>query len=298
MDSKQADIETRKSVSAAIVWREYEIEAGIIKRKGKHYTQRYYLPMASPGLVGEIAKLHPGDEKASVALAYKWGNLGYSRLAERTPARRSFPIGDPLVWLWAHAAGMRAVLKLRSLLQLRDDRGLSEYLEKCLVTDRMLDAREDVATLLREGKANETLEYTDALFSLQEEDCWPSPMLIYGERERIIGAGWPVRGDIRQAAHKIMADIINPNMVGVYRVLRLTEDSEALEIGRAWDSVLSAAYWHLGELVAGGRVEECEHCQNLFVQSRRDQRFCPAPPFISESSCASAARQRRKRKGG
>ncbi len=117
-------------------------------------------------------------------------------------------------------------------------------------------------------------------------------------RGRITCHLWPLKRHVRSIARSMITSIVNPNMIGVYRELRPAEEAGDLEIRQAWDFPLSVAYWHLGELVAGGRVEECEHCRNLFVQTRRDQRFCPPPPFTSESSCASAARQRRKRKEG
>ena len=287
------EAEARRSTRIAVVWRDYQIEAGIIKRKGERYTGREYFPIAKPGLVSGIAKLQPGDERAVLTFVRRWGLLGYA-----TP--RSFPRSDPLIWIWAHASGIRAVLKLRRLLQQGDDEQLSEYLDSCRVTDRMLDAQERLTSLLRPGQASKALEHVDQLFRIQSSDEWlaPCPMLIYGIGDQIACTGWPERGNIRQAARRIMADIINPNMVGVYRELWLTEDSSGLEIRRVWDSPLSVAYWHLGELVAGGRVEECEHCHNLFVQRRRDQRFCPPPPFTSESSCASAFRQRKRRQKG
>ena len=290
----------RGSASLVVVWGDYEINNGVITQGSEYEEQRLYFPIAKPGLASEIAKLRPGDNKAALAYVRKWGTLGYSEIQSASGVM-TIPHGDPLVWMWAHAQGIRTVLTLHRLLQQGDGAALQAYIEELRVTIQMLVAESEAGSRMDKGHVGEALDFVDALFTVrQEDDLTQGAGLVYGHRQRIVTTKWLgwEDGKVEAAARRIITGIINPNIVGVYRQVAHDKDAGSLKVRRGWDCPLSVAYWHLGELVAGGRVEECENCNSLFVQTRRFQRFCPAPPFTSESSCASAFRQRKRRAKG
>ena len=55
--------------------------------------------------------------------------MGYHNEAIASSLPMSRSKGDPLQWLWAHAAGIRTVLRLDDYLRKQDKQGLSRYLE-------------------------------------------------------------------------------------------------------------------------------------------------------------------------
>lgn len=280
---------------------------------------RSYYPMASPTIVGEFARLRPGDERALLKFVHRWGSLGYDRLHDRAALD-----GDPVAWVWAHANGVRTVLDLHKLIRKRDGDGLAELLKGLALSQRTKEPLSQVNLLLRDReRVGETADLVPDLFASPEkpDEYWSPvvledgesfrPAIIYGQRDRIDIS--PYLGfaseDPRRAAYRWIFSIVNPNLKGVYRRLTDLAPTEALASERpglpnlvwSFDALISVIYYHLAEIVTQTRLAICDNCGLPFVQTDARQRFCPParwePPTKpeKESRCGQAYRKRVKR---
>jgi len=303
LEDHWAEAEHRRSTSVVVVYGDYEIEAGVLKPTvaGWDSEKREYFPIATPGVVGEVARLKPGDEKAALAFARRWGLLGYSDMIIKVSGGRvtHTPWGDPLLWIWAHANGIRAALGLHRLLRKDDMAGIEDYLWRCRRSKDASRAHLQVDRLLQQGKITGLQPFIGPLFDVPPPTAHHAdPALICGSRHLIGGTRWHVRAtdDLRSVAFRMIQSIINPNLAGVYRQLSIPSLGDPrIEIMYGWDSLLSVVYWHLAEMVAGGRVQECQECGMPFLQKHGRQRFCAPAPFYTESKCALKFRQRKHR---
>lgn len=280
-----------------VVFADYEAQGGFLRERYLR-QKRMYFPIATPGVIGAVSRLGPGDEKAVVDFAQRWGLLGYDSL---TGFSSLLPRGDPLIWVWAHAAGIRTVLDLHRLLSGGDVDAVWEYLQGCRFSKEAAIAAYEADVLRVQEKVVEAHALWPRLFDAPKRRMAHKESLpgrICGFRERVVSPMFlPLEDeeDPRLTAQNFIAFIINPNLIGVYRQLLDPVSVGSLEIAYSFDSLLSVVYWHLAELVTGSRVRECDECGAPFNQRDRRQKFCPPPPGARESLCAMRSRQRRRR---
>lgn len=237
----------------------YEVAHGVLRAVGG--VRHDYSPLAYPEIVGEIAKLHEGDERRLLAFARRWGLLGYPPQLGQ---------GDPLPWIWAHARGIRMVLELQFYLQEGDFCGLGQFLDSYPRPDAGPLAPEETILLSTGG---------------------PSGIV----EQRVF---WVVTTP-SHTAREVIAAIINPNLRELEYQVGSTTEGEGLHRVLDFLSLMFAAYWHLAEVVTGSRaLVRCQECRALFAQTDKRQRFCPPPPNWMgrrDSPCASRFRKRRER---
>lgn len=288
-----------RSTQAATVWRRYEIESGSLRRAGPRDVARYYFPMAAPSIIRDLRRLEPGDAAGALAFARLWGLLGFHNLGSGLRRER-----EPLLWLWAHAKGVRLVLTLAELLKsFASDREISLFLrtERRPAIDEDTDLIQEANDLMRRGTDADfaaAAALAPALFgpstntSSQVEDA----ELIYGAGDRLRWTVWPARSVTwRNVAERVIETIVNANLVhGPNLVLRYVDDGSAV-LNRGFKAVLPVVYQHVAEVIAGP-FRICEHCGTPFKPSHGRQRFCPPEDQTKgESRCALNYRARKSR---
>lgn len=247
------------------VERNYRIEHGRLVAIGG--VKRRYDPLGEPAVVGEMAKLHEGDETRLLQFARTWGLVGWPLAGEdlEPPIR-----GEPLSWIWDHARNVRLALQLYDYLQGGDIDGLRQFLESYLA--RLQPGAEEALSVPITGRLGTE----------------PYPSVDRGEPERM--------------AEDIIAAILNYNLPEVsYQV-----DAGPLDLRLHSPSLLGAVYWHLASAVTKpNRLGRCQDptCKALFVATDSRQRYCPPPSWSKHktgSLCGARDRKRRLRqkKGG
>ena len=295
------EAERRWATDSHVVVKDYGVRAGVLEGKSVEVARRYY-PIASPGLLHDVSRLSPGNEGAVRRFAMRWGVLGFDGL-RRAARLKGFVGGDPLVWIWAHAQGIRVVLALDSLMRRGDATGLQAYVDRqFLLAERTWVAMNRANQALESGVGvSETTELVGDLFDPwgRQEDArstiGPSRLLLYGDRHRLILYGWSgtSEDDAQSVAKRFITKIINSNMSGMYQEIRstlLTPEilrerglfpvrgpfpERGLYIANTWDALISVVYRHLADIVVGTAVLQCEACGVPFVQTHARQRFCP-----------------------
>ena len=249
------------------VYEDYRLEPGYLVAVGD--IARRYDPLKREDVLTEFRRLREGEDAPLVAFARSWGLLGCGAIDVPGPdTDDSVRQEDALGWIWSHVRQVRLVFELYHYL--------------------------------RSGNRDELRRVLDAT------PAWFPPP---SERERVMLVwslefeGSQLRLALREPAEMaedIIAGILNKNLRGVlHRVttapLRLVEYSPSLVV---------AIYWHLANVVAGGRLlRRCRECGDLFPVTDMRQRYCPAP-YRSRgkggSLCGAQARKRRQRhkKGG
>jgi hypothetical protein len=246
---------------------------------------RCYAPAVHPELPGELAKLQRGDVEAVLKFARVYGTLGHTAFIPREVWARggAIPVGDPLLWVWAHADTVRICLELSYRLEEGDITSLRSYLRSLHVTQADLDVWK---SWLGDPADDDYKEYTDT---------WPTAMV--GQRGEITLWQWGRLGrnpqeplshdDVKELARVIRRSLINANIAGIHRVLLNDGRSDIL----FWEfkALVEMVYWHVAQAVDGKRLKRCEakDCGVPFVQTDLRQRFCP-PMFEQkrESRCA------------
>ncbi len=292
-----------RSLSTWMVFRSYKIQNGVLKPAERSFPlgARFYLPVLSPAIVGEIGRLLVGERLDAIAFAKRWGVLGYLDILgpnERASIPSDSPEGDPLGWVWAHVRGIQVVLDLHRLLRRDATRELEQYLGSLNTPDGTRDAVEKANRALREHDFAEVLKVTESLLRFPDlfRGSKSDSGLISGRRQHIVrNVFQPIEDDPRAQARGIIALIINPNLVGVYNQIGERQEGKGqrrLELASSFDSLLSVIYWHLARIVTGETVRECAECGMPFLVQDGRQRFCPSGG-TGESLCALRHRQRK-----
>jgi hypothetical protein len=256
----------------------------------------YYIPLTRPSVVSELAKLKPGDDAQAVAFASQWGLLGYRGLID--PVRIAEIAGEPLDFIWGHAATIRDILKVRRYLQDGDEHRLENVLKAMLISTPLgpalpwwNGAQRTVTVLVHlPGTRPKAIHFSSSA------DLEVTP-LSWAERAR-----------------EFVQQVVTANLSGLKIGLRV-QTSEThirrrgarhgpseVEPSLRWQltprCLLTVAYYHVARsLVAGADVEGCKQCGSLFFQHDRRQHFCPAtawtPGSAVPSLCNSRYRQRK-----
>lgn len=216
--------EVQRATRVHFVCAEYEIGKGAILAVQPFTVRRSYFPMGTPNVVSEFARIPPGDEAAALRFVKRWGLLG------------STPAGDSLEWIWAHANGVSAVLRLCKV-PLADENALTGYLH----------------TLhgLKFGQKGHVLTWPF------EKDPGVTRMTVLGT---IVNPN--LTGFYPQLSDG--APTLELARSGRYHVIF------------AWNSLINVIYRHLADIVVGTSVKICDDCGLPFVSTHARQRFHPA----------------------
>jgi len=227
---------------------------------------KVYAPILHPELPSLFAKLHPGDEQAVINFARVYGHL--------TPG--AVVHGDPLPWIWAHAATVRLCVQITHHLQADTVEGLDQYLRS--LRGQWLDDRE----------------------------YWPCTQVA--KQGDITTAGWPQpryhtmqkrEHAIRHIARLIRRDVINWNIAGIHFVVQEIDGKDRSVF--SCQSLIDMVYWHVANAINGQSVRRCanQRCGALFIQTRQGQQYCPARwrqnGRQKDSPCASGSRVQKHR---
>lgn len=269
------------------VHEDYHIVEGRLGPKS-HTRVRKYAPALYPELPGELAKLQWGDVDAVLKFARVYGTLGYRAFIPLEVWVRggTIPIGDPLLWIWAHADTVKICLELSYLLQEGDAASLRSYLQSLRITDQDIEERCDASF-------KETLRATPAFERWWEhENNWPSAVVATRGAITLMRWGGPAlklrtNDEVNALTRQIRRSLINENIAGIHRVLL----DDGRKDGLFWEfgALIEMVYWHVANAVDGRQFKRCEadNCGALFVQTDPRQHFCP-PMFgrKGESRCA------------
>lgn len=242
---------------------------------GKEGIKRWHAPIAHPELPQMVAKLEHADDAAVLAFYETYGSLGYLDECD-DPAQHFYTwpdgtrtmSGDPIDWVRAHARTVRVCFELTDAIQRNDKAALER-----LTTDRAKGyaARGEIG---RES-APDLLKRALLLFS--DED---------GRRVE--------KASLLTRAKIVRAKIINPNIAGIHRFLKVKADGTEQSYF-SFSGQIVVVYWHLANLADGGIVGRCKRpgCGAFFIQRHKSQEYC-APRYAQrESPCALWVRQRR-----
>lgn len=305
---EQAESERHRNGQLWIVHREYEIVSGEVRPVDWDDEVRVYYPMAALSIIRDIQGLVPGDRRGLLAFARRWGRLGYPELVEgiRSPAgTRYIPRfrGDPVVWVWAHAAGVRTVLTLAQALRRRDANSIRAYIESIQEPDRATRLIMRVNKLLASGTPEHLAEaesMADELLLGHPRKATRHASLVFGLQHRVVDHLWAKRRGWVAVAEQIVETILNRHLAGVQISLQYVEGE--VQVRTHFDALLGVVYRHLADVVAAGQLRECDYCATPFVQRHGHQRFCPPEPWVAErggeSACALRYRSEKRRKGG
>lgn len=281
------------------VYTGYTVRSGVIVVADES-ERRMYTPLEAPvtpatagpaALVLDFARVRPGDEASALAFTRKWGELGWRHAV--IPAQ-----GDPLLWLWAHAHGVRIALDLAELLKRDDDGDLSDYLAAIDNRARGLTraALRANALLQAGGETRQPAALASVLFTRARRR---SPRrrrgvtVVFGDRYEI-GGGYVGARSARETARALLAAIINGNLPDAH--LELDRSSR---LSWSFTSLIGPLYRHLADLVTTERLVQCRYCHTPFRPEHGRQRYCPPPPWVAarggESACALKARTKRFR---
>lgn len=221
---------------------------------------RWYTPSTRLELPGELAKLTPGDDAAVLRFAKIYGLLGYWYFMPENESVEG-PVGDSLKWVWAHAETVRLVLSLKDKLDQEDAEGLEQTLRK--------------------------LEHP----TLRGQ--FPVKFAARGILRTLVF--YPTSSH-RSLAASILMSIVNENISGIHPKIAWDEKRGIFVPYSSFSTLIEVVYWHLSNVLSGGRVTRCETCGGRFIQTDRRQRFCPTGTK-QESPCAVKARVREWREG-
>lgn len=269
---------------SAKVYSVYQIRNGVIFGSGK--VLRTYLPVATPQVVTDYANLPEGDESQLLAVAQRWGSLGYLRVTGLDDGVDVYNLlrpgehsADPLSWVWAHARGIRTCLKLADCIRLRDVSALEETLDSIVVERREFkqktsDGGQQSVTQIRfaEGFGYESyvlsgisLDKTVALWSADGGTTELSEVVSAEDYARVI-IRWIVNLNL---------SLVQPKLV----VERTDDGREVFSLGNG-GLLLGVVYWHLARLVAReAGYAQCEACKKFFIQKNPRQKYCPPSDY-------------------
>jgi hypothetical protein len=289
------------------VFAAYVVDSGFVRPQGA--PVRWYFPIAARGAISEFAAVTPGSERDALRFIRRWGLLGWYGIKHGDGGGADSG-GDPIVWVWTHAHGVRVALDLCRLLRHGDEMAIEDYIDSLRVTERQAEAAIQLGGLLKQadpyieldsGVKADIISLGRLAFgaSAGGEDYG----LILGRREGLAvlrpsaNPGEP----FASIARRLVANIINPHLRGVFPALAYEFNDHhngvlTLQRQYRFDSLVSMIYHHIADVAVGGRVVICQECGLPFVQTDRRQQFCPKPPGARESHCAARFHQREYRK--
>jgi hypothetical protein len=248
---------------------------------------RGYDPLIHPEIPGHLAKLRHGDTEAVLKFAQAYGMLGYRAYIppERWARGGVIPIGDPLEWIWVHAATLRICLELGHRLKNGKLTAIRKYLQQLHVTPQ---DREKYG-FGEQGEETKTV--------------WPAALIAVQGDFAIEEWGWLGQhaighhDDVKALARMACRSLINQNIAGIG--WQLYDEGERDRLYLRFKALIEIAYWHVAQNVDRMRLKRCQapDCRAIFVQKDRRQCFCAAMGGPKrESPCAIRYRVQRLHK--
>jgi hypothetical protein len=278
------------------VYEDYAVIDGSVCRQGE--PKYSYAPMVHKEIPGKLARLRRGDEAGVLQFARTYGSLGYQALLPPAPGPWK-PMGDPLSWIWVHAETIQFCLKISELLQQGDLDTLKDLLRTQYVTPK------DIEELCAPGQVE---ELKDTLRVVQSEAGgvgrkFFSTMLV-AERDKIRLAWGDLPNkkecsdmeNMNYSTRFFRNSVINANIQGMVRALSVNKHPKIHDRSYwRFNAMIETVYWHLADIVDGGKVKRCEDCHGIFIQEDKRQRFCPPtynpnPPKRRHSRCGTRKR--------
>lgn len=244
--------------------------------------RKLYFPFGMPEILTEFYKLQEGDEEELLKFTHTYGFLGYWRFLEPTPPEgQPWLSAEPLEWIWWHHRTVRMALDLIEAVKSKDD----DVLTRCFNRYGVLK------------QENEILVYR----------------FQYAARGRVYDRGRDseahnaegVESAAEFLAKWIVLSIINENTTTIRRkVFHLP--GRPLWASYTFDALIEVIYWHLMEIVDGGRqIRRCKYCKTFFIATNAKKEFCPPPAYSvsqrKQSLCGAKyhmQNQRRKKDSG
>jgi len=296
--------ERRRSLFQHWVEADYEIVDGVLSWvRDADEEGGGYLPMATPSIVGDFARLRVGDTAMLCAFARRWGSLGYEDVAHRDLSKvPEWTYGDPVAWVWAHVAGIQTALALWKFWRERDVDALAQFLNRRRMSRLRWHRLQKLDQLILDQR------YVEAQRQLEAHVAKPgrngegdSLVIVWAEESRIVPKFYPRDHEGAEPwsfAWRIIREIINPNLRGVHAALSpyFPKDPNESIVAQGWDALISVIYRHIFEIISSGEVEECRECHTPFIRTDGRQRFCPPPPSRRESQCAMRFHKREQRR--
>jgi hypothetical protein len=251
-----------------------------------------YRPLERPEIVGEFAKLAGESEEKVLEFVRNYGLLGYGiinsiisskvemigKLEQRQ--REGENKGDPLSWVISNAKAVKLVMDLNSILNDNQKDLNQKNKELKLIIDGLT---------IREQNGRLVLSY---------------PIPLRGRKEATM-AKRDIYIDSMEAALDIIADILNPNILGHSRQFIKIKNSDSYLINTEGrfklksvfkpNNLMDCVYWLLSNAVSSERIKTCEHCGNPFISDSEKRRFCPPLPNEEISKCMNRAKAKRIR---
>lgn len=238
-----------------------------------------YLPMGRPELPGEFARLADEDEEKVLNFVRRYGLLGYHCAlkfpyevisADQMKMYNDKSPGDPLNWVFAHAKAVNLVMHLAEALNKPDE--LKIRLERLLV-------KEDLSS----GQKRVVVSY------LIPNRAFGLPGYARTDIDLL--------GGYKKTAIYIIADILNKNLTGIERNLKMEwreEDNDYRIISLFnFCNLLDCIYWLIADAVTAGKIRACEYCGKPFVAPNDKTKYCPPLPWQTYSTCMNRAKQRK-----
>ena len=326
--SERAEAFDRNSPYLQNVYASYSLEDGLVVPTLRQ-VRRSYFPISTPSVLREFSRLELGNVDQLLRFVHRWGLLGFGGLQEHGRDFRAANGGDPPIWIWAHASGLRVVLALLRQVHANppSDVVLRDYLEGLTLPEgsSLTIASVNAELRRRRGYARRGFhsdfgEVTAAaarLITQLEKGSHSNlpahgPQFLYGSRDGLSATEWGAFDyPTMILAWHVIREVLNDNKGGLFDVLerppiREAKDEYTLEelmapgarILLGWDSLLSVIYRHARELAIGGRISSCAYCRSPFVQTDKRQRFCPPDEGSRESRCAWNFRKQRGKQRG
>lgn len=220
--------------------------------------ERIYFPAAVPAIVGELAKLQPGDKAGVLNFVSTYGLLGFDKLVKPKPG---IPNGDPLWWLWLHAKSVRLCLELTKALDENDDVGIQ----------RLLDIQEN-------GK----FEFPTVAVRERKDGGWKSRADDVQAEARNIRAVI-INANIKEISRAIETDAASGKIISTFKFSALAE----LLYWHLADACVS-----------GQGVRRCKRpgCSGIFIAPNAKQQYCPRRwGEKGKSTCSGQNKQRKWR---
>jgi hypothetical protein len=211
--------------------------------------------------------------------------LGYQKLLP--PALGLWkPIGDPLLWIWVHAETIQFCLKISELLQDDDLDTLKDLIRTQYVTPK------DIEELCEPGQVEElkdTLRIAQSGAGGVGRKFFSTMLVAERDKIRLAWGDLPNKKEcsdvesMNYLARSFRNRVINANIQGMVRALSVNK-RPTIHDRSYWGftALIETAYWHLADIVDGGKVKRCEDCHGLFIQRDKRQRYCP-PPYNPQS---------------
>jgi hypothetical protein len=288
LEARRIDVDSQRQV------RELEQEKReemVIVAKGE--VARCYAPLLHPEVPNALAKIHYGDEAATLAFVQKYGLLGYGKLV---PLPQHPSGGDPLPWFWTHAETVRLALEVASYLQQDDMEHLETYLQSLRSPYSYFDdatawpsvfiaSREQVVHMTWQSPRSNIVAVLTQTASPLSSEVLHAAVHLGRDMERT-----RPQKSLRDYGRAFLRDVVNPNIAGIH--LKITEDEGYDRPCFVFHALCEMVYWHLVNPLGKLPLRRCAnpHCQAPFFPKTAKQKYCPPPWGQSDSPCANRHR--------